>query len=646
MQNRKRRFAILRYSESEEQTGKTDAGRPMAEVIKKLYRSTAEPFELIKDNFGSLVAYEVFCRLMAFFVLFPILSWAEKLWLAGNKTNVIAWYNVRSFIKNPVSWIVLIFMIAVLAWGTMVEQFSLFDTMHASKLGLKRSLRQIIASGFGLCFERYKAVNLLIIPYVFLILRFGTLTGDISSVISVIKIPGFILEDFSKRPWEGVVFACFQVIAIYLYIRWLYAVPVMIEEDELNFRTACRKSAAMTKGKNFFRSALLLIEWSLLIVFFDYAGTAVIIIEWYLLSLWLLRGAVDPFKVFFTTRFVPVSLIFYLFILWIATPIFFSAIQCSYYKRKEQLGEELHQYTEPPQFFRRYPALKWWLIAVLAVSVFFSGPQRFEQFRWMLNTDYGTAMIMAHRGYSAKAPENTMPAFQKCIDNRFTAAELDVQMLADGTVVVLHDDNLKRTTGIDKNVWEVTYDEIKDLDNGSFFDKSFAGTTIPTLDEVIQLANRGEDKLYLNIEIKRNGHDDGIVEKVIEIIRNNNYMDHCDVTSQDYETLEDVRKVDPEILTAYTSAIGIGDIDTLEAADIISIQETFATYENIDRIHRAGKKVFVWTVNEEPTMKKLVTLNVDAILTNDPALCRKVIDQYDSNIMNLVQRIHSAFSFL
>ena len=615
-------------------------------LAKSLYKSTTEPFEMIKDNFGSLVGYEIVFRILAFLVLFPIISWAEKLWLVGNKTNVIAWYNIGSFIKNPVSWIVLIFMIAVLTWGSMVELFSLYDAMHASGSGQRRTTKQIISAGFGHCFNRYKGGNWLVIPYVILILRFGTLTGDISSVISVIQIPGFILEDFGKRPWEGIVFACFQVIAIYLYLRWIYAVPVMIEENEVSFRAACRKSAAMTRGKHFIKVLLLVAEWSLLIVFFYYAGTAVIIIEWYLLSLWLMRGAVDPFKVFFTARFVPISLIFYLMILWIATPIMFAAIQCSYYRRKNQLSEEINQYTEPTQYFRKYPALKWWLIAVCAVSIFFSVPQRFEQIRWMLNTDYGTAMIMAHRGFSAQAPENTIPAFQKCIDNRFTAAELDVQLLADGTVVVLHDDNLKRTTGLDRNVWEVTYDEIKDLDNGSFFDKAFAGTTIPTLDEVMRIAGRGNDKLYLNIEIKRNGHDDGIVEKVIDIIRKNNYMDYCDVTSQDYETLEEVRKADPEILTAYTSVIGIGDIDTLDAADIISIQETFATYENIDRLHRAGKRVFVWTVNEEDTMKKLVSLNVDAILTNDPALCRSVIDQYDSNIMNIVQRIHTAFSFL
>ena len=151
---------------------------------------------------------------------------------------------------------------------------------------------------------------------------------------------------------------------------------------------------------------------------------------------------------------------------------------------------------------------------------------------------------------------------------------------------------------------------------------------------------------FLNIEIKRNGHDDGIIEKVVDIIVRNDYLNNCDVTSQDYATLEDVRKINPSVLTAYTSAVGIGSIESLAAADIISIQETFATYENIERIHDAGKRVFVWTVNEEETMKNLVGLNVDAILTNDPELCKTVIDQYGSDMMNMIQRIHSAFSFL
>ena len=173
-------------------------------LIKSWFEAVSEPFALIKDNFGSLVAYEVFFRVLAFLVLFPIIAWAEKLWLVGTKTNVIAWYNVGSFIKNPISWIVLIFMMAVLVWGAMVEQLALYDTMHASKFGVRRTVTQIISAGFGHCFDLSKPGNWLFIPYAILILRFGTLTGDISSVISVIQIPGFILEDFSKRPWEGI----------------------------------------------------------------------------------------------------------------------------------------------------------------------------------------------------------------------------------------------------------------------------------------------------------------------------------------------------------------------------------------------------------------------------------------------------------
>ena len=575
--------------------------------FKYWYREVIRPFELIKDNFGGLVGFTVVFRLFTFFVLFPILTWTERLWLIGNKTPVIAWYNIGSIIKNPMSWVVLILMAAILVAGTMFEQFALYDALHASRFGIRRSVRQIFSAGFDMNAERTKVKNWGIIPYAILILRFGTITGDVSSVISVIKIPGFILEDFSKRPWEGAVFACFQLIAIYLYIRWIFAIPIMMEED---------------------------------------AGTAVIVAEWFILSKWLIPKETEPFLLFFSKRFTPTGTIFYIFFLWIVTPIIAASFQCLYYKRKEELGEDIIPYTEAPHFLHKYPHLKWLIIAVCAVTFFFSGPKRFAQIRWMLNTDYGMPMIMAHRGFSAGAPENTLPAFQKCLDGGFTAAELDVQMTADGTIIVLHDDNLKRTTGLDKNVWEVTYDEIKDLDNGSFFSKEFAGTKIPTLDEVIKLAGSGKDKLYLNIEIKRNGHDDGIIEKVIDIIVKNDYLSSCDVTSQDYSTLEDVRKINPSVLTAYTSAVGIGSIESLEAADIISIQETFATYENIERIHNAGKRVFVWTVNEEETMKNLVGLNVDAILTNDPALCKTVIDQYGSDMMNMIQRVHSAFSFL
>ena len=610
-------------------------------------KSVIRPVALMKENLKSLIGFEIVFRILTFLVLFPILTWAQRLWLLGNKTKVIAWYNAGSFARNPVTWIVGFAMVFLLVAAAMFEQFAIYDTLHASKFGIKKSVRQIFSTGSDMCVERAKLENWGFIPYVILVMRFGSINlADASSITSVIRIPGFILEDFEKRPWEMLAYDAVIVLCTYFFLRWLFAIPIMMEEDGTSFSAACRKSSAMTGGKYIIKLFFLAIWWQVLYWVAYLASSALVVVCWYLLSMWVIPGETDAFLPFLEERFAPTSIIFYIVFLWVLVPLLAASFQTAYYKRKEELKDDLIHYTEPPHFFHRYPVLKWLVLLICAVSIFFSVPRRFAQIRWMLNTDYGTPMIMAHRGFSAAAPENTLPAFQMCIDGDYSAAELDVQMLKDGTIIVLHDDNLKRTTGVDKNVWEVTYDEIRDLDNGSFFDKKYADTRIPTLDEVIKLAGSGKDKLYLNIEIKRTGHDDGITQKVVDIIEDNDYLAYCDVTSQDYSTLEEVREVNPSVLTAYTSAIGIGNIEALDAADIISINDTFATYENIERIHNAGKHVFVWTVNEEEVMETLVTLNVDAILTNDPPLCKEVIENHESNVMNMIQRIRSAFSFL
>ena len=603
------------------------------------------PIWLLKENVRSLIGFEIVFRLLTFLVIFPILTWTQRLWLVGNRTKVIAWYNAKEFLMNPITWIVLIFMIMLLVWAAMFEQFAIYDTLHASSFGMRRTTRQVISAGFDMCVERIKPANWTFIPYVLIIMNAAKFT-DISSVTSILRIPGFILEDFEKRPWEQVAYSAVMFVAAVLYFLWIFAIPIMMEEDGTHFPEACKKSARMVKGKYFFRILALRLFWSILAYIVYELGSSLIVTVWYLLSMWVIPGETEEFILFYFKRIIPTSMMCTIFFSWMVVPLMASSFQAAYYARKEELGSEVLDYTEPPHYLRKYPILKIALAAVCVVSICFSVPRRFAQIRWSLNTDYGLPMIMAHRGFSAAAPENTLPAFQKCIDEGITAAELDVQMLADGTIIVMHDDNLKRTTGLDKNVWEVTYDEIKNLDNGAFFDPEFAGTKICTLDEAIKLAASAKDKLYLNIEIKRNGHDDGIAEKVVQIILDNNYLNYCDITSQDYSTLEEVREINPYVLTAYTSVIGIGNIESLEAADIISIQETFATYENIERIHNAGKRVFVWTINEQDTMEQLANLNVDAILTNDPRLCQEVFEGYASNAMNIVHRIQYAFSFL
>ena len=612
--------------------------------LKKYYLNLLSPFLLVRQNLKSLFFFEILYRLLAIMVFFPILTWTQRLYLWFNGTALITSSNLFPFLKNPLTWIVFILLVFLMTIFALFERLALIDALHASKCGLRMTTKQIFSSAFDLCAERFRPANWGLLPYVIIVLHFGTMT-DISGITSFISIPGFILESFEKHPWQYLLYMAFIVAMLYLFLRWIFTLPVMMEDDTTDFRSARRKSRELTRGKYMFHILFIHLFWYLVSGLLYIIAAVLADTAWYLLALWLTPGKAGGYTAFLTRYFTPTFIIAYIAISWLAGPILLAAFQSAYYRRKEELGMEIKEYTEEPGYLKKYPFLRILVIALAAVCIFFSGPRRFDQVMWMMNTNYGVPLIMAHRGYSAAAPENTLPAFEKAIEEGFTAAELDVQMTKDGVIVVLHDSSLARTAGVDKKIWDVTYDEIKDLDNGSFFSKEYAGTVIPTLDEVIKLC-RGDEKLFLNIEIKRTGHDEGITQKVIDLIVENNFMNQCDITSQDYSTIEEVRSLNPDILTAYTSVIGIGNIQDLEAADIISISETFATYDNIRSLHKAGKRVFVWTVNEEETMERLISLNVDAILTNNPGLCKEVTDRYSSNAMNFLQRMRNVFEYL
>ena len=605
----------------------------MIEFLKMVF----EPLLLLKNNARSLIVFELICRGLSVFVIFPLLTWVQRLFLLFNSTSTIAAYNSLQFVLNPLTYVVLIVMALIITVFSMFERFALVDALHASKCGMKRSVRQIFRTGFDLTAQRFKPVNWGMIPYAIFILHFGTVT-DISSVTSFIKIPGFILEDFDKHPWEKALFYAGIVVLFYFFLRWAFTIPLMMEDDERVFKTARRKSWEMTKGIYFLHVLFVSLFWTAMLFVLLMAVSVVIVFIWYLLFQWLLPGTEVNLITFFSKRLTPTSMVAYIGFSWASGPVILSGFQTVYYKRKVKLGEEIRPYTEEPDYIKYIPSVRFLTFFCIGLCIFISGPRVFAQMRWIMNTRYGLPLIMAHRGYSSKAPENTIPAFEKAIEEGFTAAELDVQMTKDGEIVVLHDNNLKRVTGLNKNIWDVTYDEIRSLDAGSHFNKAFAGTTIPTLAEVLILC---KDSLYLNIEIKRNGHDEGIVQKTIDVIMEYGNLDNLDITSQDYATVEEVKRINSSILTAYTSIIGLGSIQNLEAADIISIQETFANYSNIANLHNAGKRVFVWTVNEEDTMEELIALNVDAILTNNPGLCKKVVDEYEGQALNLIKRIQN-----
>ena len=144
-------------------------------------------------------------------------------------------------------------------------------------------------------------------------------------------------------------------------------------------------------------------------------------------------------------------------------------------------------------------------------------------------------------------------------------------------------------TGLDKGIWEVTYDEIKDLDIGTWFDPKFADQRIPTLQDAIELV---KGKCKLNIELKFHGHEQNFIPEVIRIVKENDFLDQCVMTSLEYAGLMEVERLEPAVVTGAIVTAALGDVTT-KGSDFLSLGAAKITRDMVHRAHDAGKEVHV-----------------------------------------------------
>lgn len=230
--------------------------------------------------------------------------------------------------------------------------------------------------------------------------------------------------------------------------------------------------------------------------------------------------------------------------------------------------------------------------------------------------------ITAHRGSSKTAPENTMAALYHAVDEMADWAEIDVQETGDGVVVLCHDTNVKRVTGVSGQVPELTLAQIKELDAGSWFSDEFAGEKIPTLEEAMEYA---KGKINLNIEMKYSGTKSLLPEKVRELVERYEMEEQCIVTCTNPEYLKMIKENNPDVKTGYIIPAAYGDYYRNEYVDVISVRSGFVTEGLIKAAHEAGKSVHAWTVNEKRELERMRVLGVDNVITDVPILAREIL---------------------
>ncbi len=182
---------------------------------------------------------------------------------------------------------------------------------------------------------------------------------------------------------------------------------------------------------------------------------------------------------------------------------------------------------------------------------------------------------------------------------------------------MMHDSNFARTTGVHKNVWEVDFQETREYDAGSFYSSAFQGEQIPSLREALEYA---KGKLKLIIELKATGHETNLAEETIRLIEECEMEQECMIASMNPSIVETVRRTNPFIKTQYIVSAVYGNIISIQEADCYSVERTFVSQDLLTLLHRNKKELFVWTVNTEETMRKLIAMGVDGIVTDNPYL--------------------------
>jgi glycerophosphoryl diester phosphodiesterase len=240
-------------------------------------------------------------------------------------------------------------------------------------------------------------------------------------------------------------------------------------------------------------------------------------------------------------------------------------------------------------------------------------------------------VLTGHRGAGGLAPENTLAAIDTGMSYAVQRIEIDVRQTKDGVVVCIHDETINRTTNGTGKVKDFSYSELMSFDAGLWFAKEFEGQKIPTLEQVLA---RTKNKVVLLIEIKDGDKMyPGIEQNVVATIRKFNAKDWAIVHSFNDSVLFRINRIDPEIklhkllITSfpflyllYDGEFRITNLEHYHFVDEFSIFLPFATKSFIQKVHKTGKKVNVWTVNDKKKMARLIHLGADGIITDFPNL--------------------------
>ena len=575
---------------------------------------------IMKRGLPQFLGFTLLFQILGAVVFGPLTGWMTAQLIAWSGSGAISNYDLASFFLSPKGLIYLtvvttmaftllffefgglIAMAVAFLKGKPIRLPQLFLFLVASFPRLWRlSVRQFIVL-FG-----YAVPCLAVAGGAYLLF----LTKNDINYYLLVKPPAF----WYAATLAGMAGLVFAILAFRLMIDWIYSVPLLLVAGS-SPATALKESKCLVAGRRPEMLGMLLRWLAWLVLLLSALWLFMAVLKFVLLGIAGQRvGLVLAMTaVIGVAHFLASTLVGMLAI---------AALSCGVARRFLELRPEARlpdslSGTELA-LLRKVKALLpvgWAIVLILGSLTTYSAVRLVGQVELR-----DTVGITAHRGSSITAPENTMAAILLAVEEGADFVEIDVQETRDGTIVLVHDKDLKRVFDIDKGVWEVSYDELKDLDSGGWFSPAFSDQRIATLTQVIKAV---QGRAQLNIELKFNGHEQQLATEVVRIVNDHGFRNQCILTTLDYNGLQRIRAADPQMRTGVIVTTAIGDITKLQT-NLLSVSAGAVTRDLISRAHQRELEVHVWTVNEVSLMNTMIGMGVDNIITDDPKLLGEVL---------------------
>ncbi len=573
--------------------------------------------DVVRKNIGRIFVIHLVYVALGTLLFMPLVGVIGRFLLGLSGQTALSDFDIAYFIMTPLGMASLILLAALLIAILVFEQASLMVISAGSVQERHVSVMSALQFTVGHARSIFFFAIRLVVRVLCIVLPFLALAGVVFvTLLSKYDINYYLAETppvffVAAAAIAVLLLAMFTLLLVKLF-SWSLALPLVLFTD-VSPAGSFQESRQQTLGhKIFFVKALAV--W----------GVASLLMSMVVMGfVQFLGGQVAP--LFFNSMTLLVVVLGGLLVLWalcnlLVTTITsgsFAALVTALY---EHAGAtiDISEFAADPQKSRKtISAFR--LVLILICAAVAAGLVGVWLFNGIQTEDH--VEVIAHRGAAGKAPENTMASIRQGVQDKADWIEIDVQETADGQVVVIHDSDFMKLSGVDTKVWDGTLEEIQKIDIGSWFDPKFAGERVPTLAAVLEAVR---DKSRLLIELKYYGHDEQLEQRVIDIVEQAGMVDQVAVMSLKYDGVEKLLSLRPEWQTGLLLSKSLGSLSGLDV-DFFAVNMVMASSGFVRRMHAAGKQVYVWTVNDQVSMSQVMSLGVDGIITDEPELARKVL---------------------